>query len=444
MKNCAYNKTAGIFLFFSFSLFLIFTDPCHGGPVKAPYLTDLSTVHKALFLIKNDFIMGDKDEKQLLYGAIKGMLKELDDPYTRFVNPEQFKQSLQEMEGEFGGVGMIITLKDEYITVISPVRGTPAHRNGIISGDRIMAIDGISTEGMGISQVMERLKGQPGSGVNLLVFRPLVDESIEISLCREIIKTNSIDRTGLLSEGIGYIRISSFTSDTASDLDKSLESLKKAGIHSMVLDLRDNPGGLLEAGVDVAQRFLDRGEIVSIKDRYDNITSYTASEPSDDKTALVVLINRGSASASEIVAGALKDNSRAILMGEKSYGKGCVQSVVPLEDGSAVILTTGWYYTPSGASIHELGLEPDFFVSIPDIKKFSKEELASEIKRYEEANNEVVILSQNGILPLIPVGKFDLPLQRAMELLRGSYIMKNVGNVEMKLKEQAFLPGADN
>lgn len=415
-------QTQSLKLLISALLFSMIFNTAIAGKVPLVYLSELSVLQKTLTLIRNEYIESDIDDIQLIESAVQGLLKGLNDPYSRFVNAEQFKLSQEELNGAFGGVGMMVTIREEKASVISPMRGTPAFRAGILPGDYILSIDGESTEDADISWITSRLRGEPDTTVEV-EFKRGEGEPFTVDIVREMVKVHAIDSMGKIEDGIGYVRIATFNEETARDLEEELLLLKKDGVRSLVVDLRNNPGGLLDAAVEVAQLFLDRGEIVSVRDRDNNITSYTATSKGDIYIPIAILINRGSASAAEILTGAIKDNHRGIVIGEKSFGKGCVQSVIPYEDGSAVILTTGWYYTPSGICIHDKGISPDISVDIPDMESLIDSEIEDEKSRAQKDRHRLVVERERGEVPEIIVGPYDTQLQRAVELLKGAAIL---------------------
>jgi len=311
----------------------------------------------------------DADYDELIRHALTGMLQELD-PYSQFLTKDSYEDMKDDTSGHFGGIGIVISMKTGRLTVISPMEDTPGFRAGILSGDIIAEVDGAETREMSLSESVALMRGEPGTDVLLKTVRPSTHEIKEITITREEINVTSVKDAEMLHDAIGYIRITQFNDPTAGALKEELDALIEQGLQGLVLDLRGNPGGLLSAAAGVAELFLPRGDlIVFTKGRNaespqqlftsDGFTHYTAAD-----FPLVILVNGGSASASEIVAGALQDHKRAMLVGEKTFGKGSVQSVRPLEDGSAVKLTTAKYYTPSERVIHDNGIEPDYHVEM--------------------------------------------------------------------------------
>ncbi len=315
--------------------------------------------------VRANYVDADKATyKELIYGALRGMLQSLD-PHSQFMDEKAFASMREDTAGKFGGLGITIGMKDNMLTVITPMEGTPAFRAGLNPGDKIIEINGESTDGIALDDAVKQLRGDPGTMVKIKIFRPKTQLMKEFELERAIINVPSIKDTQVLDGGIGYVRMLQFGEHTADDLQAELDKLKAQDVKALVLDLRNNPGGLLTSAVDVSQKFLKRGSlIVFTRGRDDRMErAYRArARQTFPEVPMVVLINGYSASASEIVAGALQDNQRAILVGEKSFGKGSVQSVLPQDHQVAIRLTTAKYYTPSERIIHENGIEPDVVV----------------------------------------------------------------------------------
>ncbi|NTV42519.1 MAG: S41 family peptidase [Syntrophobacteraceae bacterium] len=304
------------------------------------------------------------EAKKMIYGAINGMLRELD-PHSSFLKPEDYKELQIETKGKFGGLGIEITLRDGVLTVVSPLEGTPADKAGVLANDQIIKIDDQPTQDMSLMEAVQKMRGPKGTKVKLSIIRKGERKALEFELVRDIISIQSV-RARTLESGYGYVRISSFQSGTSNDLRKVLDQLESENhpLLGLVLDLRNDPGGLLDQAVEVSDEFLDEGLIVYTGGRLDSQKMrFEARKNSKPHTyPIAVLVNSGSASASEIVAGALQDHKRAIILGEATFGKGSVQTVIPLNDGSAIRLTTSLYYTPSGRSIQAKGIEPDIIV----------------------------------------------------------------------------------
>ncbi len=340
------------------------------------FYKELALFTNVVSIIKKNYVSEVK-AKPLIYGALKGMLSSLD-PYSQFMNPD-FRKELQiETEGKFGGLGMIITIKDDFLTVVSPLEDTPADRAGIKPGDRIIKIDGeLLTKGITTMEAAKKLRGEKGTAVKLEIMRDKSQQPLKFIIIRDIIKVKSIKNAHLIPETkIGYIRIVEFQQRTAADLKTSLQKLEKEGLEALILDLRNNPGGLLNSAVDVADEFLGKDKlVVSTKGRNpkEKRDYYTRAMPVlPREIPMIILINKGSASASEIVVGAISAWKRGTILGTTSFGKGSVQNIIPLPDGSALKLTIAKYYTPKGICIEKKGIKPDIIVKLPEPKKGEK------------------------------------------------------------------------
>ncbi len=354
--------------------------------VAAGFYRDLSAsneeTYKGLKLFSDVIELIEKnyvdpvETKQLVQKAIQGMVHGLD-PHSAFLPPEAFEELKVDTKGEFGGIGIVITVQKGVLTVISPIEGTPAHKAGVMAGDQIIKVDGESTQDMALWQAVKKMRGPKGTSVLITVKREGASEPIEFKLVRDIIPIISV-KSFMPKPGYGYIRITNFQDNTTEELLETLQELESGDekLKGLILDLRDNPGGLLDQAISVADVFLEKGEIVSIKGRHKRHTkSYEAHPDKTDRVyPMVMLINGGSASASEIVAGALQDHKRALILGTNSFGKGSVQTVETLRDGYGLKFTIARYYTPNGKSIQAEGIIPDVivkqkFVDLEDIKK---------------------------------------------------------------------------
>ncbi len=304
------------------------------------------------------------DDQTALYGAMKGVVEQLNDPYSEFLDPEERAQFDESLEGEFSGVGIEITIEEGVLSVITPLVGTPAEAAGILAGDKILAIDGESTEGITLSEAGFRIRGETGTQVTLTI-RHEDGTILDIPIIRAQITIEPVT-SGTLADGtIGYIRILRFESDTVALLDTALGSFDLEAMTGLVLDLRNDPGGLMPAAISAASRFIDEGIVLRTQDRLSGEKLYWSRGNRVPNLPLVVLINRGSASASEITAGAIRDNNMGVLIGQTSYGKGVFQQLIDFPDGSALKITAGEYYTPAGRVVNKVGLAPDVEVG-PD------------------------------------------------------------------------------
>ena len=300
------------------------------------------------------------DQSESMDSAINGLLQSLD-PYSAYMSPEVFNEMQTETSGEFGGLGIEVSMEAGVVKVISPIDDTPASRAGIKAGDYIVKIDNVQVQGKTLSEAVDLMRGTDGQGIDLTVRRRGVKKALTFNIVREIIQISSV-KSDLLEENIGYIRLTSFNENSGKQIEKEIKKFEKGNnVKSYILDLRNNPGGLLSQAIKISDYFLDNGEIVSTKSRKSSENRKWFAKKGDitNGKTLLVLINYGSASASEIVAGALKDHKRAILLGENSYGKGSVQSIIPLKNDGAIRLTVAKYYLPSGKSISEVGVAPD-------------------------------------------------------------------------------------
>lgn len=380
-------------------------------------------------LIQKNYVE-EANPKELLRGAIKGMLNSLD-PHSSFMTPEQYKEMQVDTKGEFGGIGIQIGVKDSHLTVIAPIEGTPADRAGIKAGDRIVKINGEPTKDMSLQDAVGKMRGSKGTSVTITIIREGITEPKDFTMVRDIIKIKSV-RSKMLEDGIGYIRVSQFQEQTGSDLAEALKGLEKENAHSLVLDLRNNPGGLLNIAVEVTGEFIPPGKlVVFIKGRNGEKSEYvTDAKRPYYNLPMIVLVNEGSASASEIVAGAVQDWGRSIVLGTQTFGKGSVQTVIPLSDGSGLRLTTAKYFTPKGNSIQNTGITPDIIVKVKGIKTQPREKdldhhLTNEQKKDADIKKK---LPEEEVSAGVEdkEGKEDIQLQRAIDVLKGWKVFKGI------------------
>lgn len=316
----------------------------------------------AIGIVKTDYVE-ETDPKKMIYGSLKGMLESLDD-YSQFMEPEEYNEIRVETKGEFGGLGVEISMREGILTVITPIDGTPAQAAGVMPADKIVKIDGKITRDMTMSDAVKLMRGKPGTTVTLTVWREKEERVLDIPIKRAMIQIHSVRKAELIEDKIGYIKLIEFQENTIQDLEDALRKLEKQGMEELILDLRNNPGGILDGALEVSERFLSKDKvIVSIKGRDGKGEEFKSSGRFvHPDYPLIVMVNEGSASASEIVAGAVQDNKRGIILGAKSFGKASVQTVVPLRDGSALRITTAYYYTPSGRLIKSEGIMPDVVI----------------------------------------------------------------------------------
>jgi carboxyl-terminal processing protease len=354
----------------------------------------------------------------LVYSSLKGMVGSLD-PHSEFMDVDDYQQLQNDTEGRFGGLGLVVSMRDSYVTVVAPMEDTPGFRAGILSGDRIIKIDGKSAEKMSLPEAVKLLRGDPGTQVRVTIQRPSSGLTMDFTLKRAIIKVKMVkdingEKEFPLSDGkIGYVRITEFGFQAGEELEAALNKLKAEGMKALIIDLRWNPGGLLDEAVEVCGKFLPRGQlVVTTEGRDPNQNSTRRAEGHGDELngmPMVVLVNLGSASAAEIVTGCLQDLHRAIILGEKTFGKGSVQSIFPLDDGSALKLTTAKYYTPSHKVIHQHGITPDVEVPMTE-----EQEAAVLLKR---APGGLETLSQTNRVRIENL--HDVQFERAEDLLKG-------------------------
>ncbi|MBU1044262.1 MAG: S41 family peptidase [Candidatus Omnitrophica bacterium] len=352
----------------------------------------------AISAIQHDYV-DIVPPKEIIYGALKGMLASLD-PYSQFMDPDSFKELQVETEGEFGGLGIEITLRDNLLTIITPLDGTPADFAGLKAMDRIVKIDDTITKDITLTEAVKLMRGKPSTDVTLTIMRDNEDKLLDFTITRDIIEVKAVRNSQILEDNIGYIKLTDFSEKTKSDLDAALKQLEKEGMDSLIFDLRNNPGGLLISSVETASEFLPTGEmIVYTKGREENQnTEFRATGKSNYKDIpLIVMVNSGSASASEIVAGAIQDHKRGIILGTTSFGKGSVQTVIPLRDGSALRLTTAKYYTPSGRTINEVGVVPDVTVEFEQPKEKKIEQVKKDKEVFDKIENDEKAKSEKNI-----------------------------------------------
>ena len=401
-------------------------------------LDELRTFTEVFAKVKNDYVES-VDDRQLLENAIRGMLEGLD-PHSAYLDKEAYTELQEGTTGEFGGLGIEVGMEDGFIKVISPIDDTPAQRAGIQSGDLIIRLDEQSVKGMSLEDAVKMMRGKPGSDIVLTVVREGEEKPLSITVTRDIITVKSV-RGKTLEPGYAYIRISNFQSHTAEDLRKSVEKLKKENndaLNGLILDLRNNPGGILNAAVGVSDLFLDSGLIVYTEGRINDSKLRFTAKPSDilRNAPIIVLVNGGSASASEIVAGALQDHERAIIMGERTFGKGSVQTILPMTDDSALKLTTARYYTPSGRSIQASGIVPDIVIQNVRVEgtvdtqsgQIKEADLSGHLENGQKKQNATQSKNKDKKDKEPSLVETDYQLYEALNVLKGLAIhMKKVG-----------------
>ncbi len=389
--------------------------------IKDDTYKELSLFADALTVIQSQYV-DESTPKDLIYGALKGMLSSLD-PYSEFLKPQEYKELKADTEGRFGGVGMEITLKDGLVTVVSPLEDTPAWNAGIKAGDKIVKINDEIIKDFTLTDAVRLLRGDPGTEVKITAWRQKEKKMLDFKIVRAMIKIEDIKNVRIIDDsGIGYIRLVEFSEETPGDLTEALDSLLEQGMKGLILDIRYNPGGLLDVAARVTERFLSKDKVIVItrgRGSLQNLEFRSRKTSKYSELPMVVLINEGSASGSEILAGALQDYKRAIVIGEKTFGKGSVQTVVPLSDGSAIKLTTSKYFTPLGRSIHGEGISPDIEIVYEQITKKESEE-----NELPEEVTETFELKEDSDDPFLKQYESDNQLIRAVDILRGVLIYK--------------------
>lgn len=403
---------------------LFFGYKLYSSPSEKPQEEDgYASIYKLMFVInkvRKDYVDPEKvTYKNIIRGALKGILRELD-PFCSYMEPESFKNMVEENEGkEFGGVGMMVSYRDGMLVVIAPFDDGPAFKAGIKPGDIILEIDGKQTSGMNLDECVKMLKGEPGTKVELEVLREDSENSIQITITRENIELSSVNGSKIIEDGIGYLRITQFNIPLAPKLDEELKKLSEKGMNALIIDLRGNPGGLLNSAIEVCSRFIETGKLVvstaaknqKNENQFKALNCKKYLDSGEKGLPMVILVDQNSASASEIFAGCMKDYKRAVLIGAKTFGKGSVQTIMPLpDDAGAIRLTTAKYYTPNKLQIHEHGIEPDINVPLT--------------RRQMEAIYTQRLSYPGVVKPDGHNSVTDIQLERAVEVIKGIRIYK--------------------
>lgn len=368
----------------------------------------------------------DVKSKELIYGAMKGMIQSLD-KYSEFMDPETYTEMKVETEGEFGGIGIEIAIKDDILTVIAPIEDTPAYKAGLKAGDRIVKIDKDITRGITLLEAVKKLRGKPGTQIPVTILRESEGKILDFTITRDIIKVKSIRKAEILEDKIGYIRLSVFQERSAKDFEDALAELEKKGMDSLILDLRNDPGGLLNVAADVTGKFLPAGEMIVYtkgRDKRQDMEFRAKDKKPRTEYPLAILVDQGSASGSEIVAGAIQDHKRGIIVGTKTFGKASVQTVIPLSDGSALRLTTSKYYTPSGRSIHGQGIIPDIVIEREEKPKEESKAKPEEVFEKLEETPPPAAKKEEAQKPSVKKEEYDNQLQRAVDVIKTIKIYK--------------------
>ena len=388
---------------------------------------ELRTFTEVMSMVKKYYVEEVKT-KDLVNGAIKGMLTSLD-PHSSFMTPDAYKEMQVDTKGEFGGLGIQIGMKDSILTVIAPIEDTPAFKAGIKAGDKIFKINNESTKDMTLQDAVSKMRGVPKTPVTLSILREGWKDTKDFTIVRDIIKIKSV-KSKVLDDHIGYIKLSQFQEQTADDLAAAIKQLNDSKVTSLILDLRNDPGGLLNSAIDVTSQFLPKGKlVVYTKTRSGEKSEFFTSGENTFTPPMIVLVNQGSASASEIVAGALKDWNRAAILGTQTFGKGSVQTVIPLSGGAGLRLTTAKYYTPKGTSIQNTGITPDIVVKltakngIKEHRVLREKDLEGHLKNEQK---ESIPDGEEETAPLEIDEKDDIQLQRAMDILKTWDVFKSL------------------
>ncbi len=392
----------------------------------------LKVFSDVLTIVQKNYVE-ETNAEDLIYGAINGMLRTLD-PHSSFMRPDFYKELQVETKGSFGGLGIEITMKKGILTIVSPIEDTPAFRVGLKAGDKIVKIEDETTENMTLLDAVKKMRGPAGTEVTISIMREGFLEPQDFTITREIIHIKSVKYKSLEEGTIGYIRLSQFQEDTGAEFQKALATLEEGDtpLRGLVIDLRNNPGGLLDQAVQVSDEFLEEGLIVYTQGKLEGQQMSFTAQPNENQHdyPIIVLVNGGSASGSEIVAGALQDHNRAVILGTTTFGKGSVQTIIPLEDGSGLRLTTARYYTPSGRSIQATGIVPDVVVKnqtfhIPEDKKalqmIKEKDLKGHFEPEGEAEETATLEEETGEAEKEPE---DIQLDRAVQLLQSWHIFK--------------------
>ncbi len=446
-KPISRNRWRAVALVLCFSLLTIIGIADKNSAQDNPY-EKLKIFTDILKIVENNYVE-EVDQEELYNGAIWGMLRNLDS-HSSYMIPDAYKEMQVETKGSFGGLGIEITIKNNRLTVVSPIEGTPAYQAGIKSGDWIVKVDGDSTKDMSLMDAVKKIRGPKGAEIIISVMRKGFNRPKDFKIIREVIQIKNIT-SEMFENGIGYIKIRQFQERSAEELDEALSKLQEDNMQALILDLRNNPGGLLDMAISVADRFLEKDKlIVSTKGRSLNQNKeYKAQLDLDETYPMVVMVNSGSASAAEIVAGAIKDHGRGVILGTRSFGKGSVQTVIQLSDGSGLRLTTAYYYTPNGTNIHAKGIEPDvtveeyamitnkkeYTIREKDLRQFKGNNHHEDLKPEENTDDEEIIDEDYSIDEpeedateddkVKTEEKTDFQLTRSIEILKANLIFQS-------------------
>ncbi len=425
------KKRIGILLFIvvlvASAAFIVGAQDAKKEPTSEDLFKQIQILSDSITLVMGDYVE-PVEPKDLIHGAIKGLMNTLDG-YSQFLDEDSFREITEETKGQFGGIGIEIGMRDKLLTVIAPMEDTPAFEAGLKSGDKVVKIDDKVTRDMTLDEAVKMLRGQPGEKVEISVVREDVDEVLDFTITRAIIKLKSIKEVKIVDEGVGYVKIGEFQERTAQDLRDTIKGLQKVGAKSIIIDIRNNPGGLLESAVDVSEHFLQPGEMIVYTEGRDpkkRMEFKAKKKALFPEITLVILVNKGSASAAEILAGAIKDNNRGVIIGTTTFGKGSVQTVIPLRDKSALRLTTAAYYTPAGNDIREKGIDPDIVVErINPTKEKNDDKEVQKAKVFDKIEDKKDEKPEDK-----KEEKYDNQLQAAIDILKSHKIFDKTKETE--------------
>ena len=399
-------------------------------PAQEPVAVDELALIREIITILEMTHLEEVDHQELMEGAYRGILEELGDPQAGYLDSEEYENLLVQTEGTYGGIGIEVFYDDGYVTVVAPIAGTPGEEAGLSSGDRILAVDGTNLVDEGLNKAVSLMRGEPGTDLVLEVERPSVDEILEFEITRAQVELESVEFE-MLDNHTGYIKLTSFTETSSREFSEALEQLEEEGLEKLVLDLRDNPGGLLTAAIEIADLLMPEGPITHVTDGKETVETYR-SETEGLNIPMVAIVNQSSVSASEVLAGALQDSGTATLIGKQTFGKASVQNISELSDGSALRHTVATYETPDRRKIHEEGLTPDFEVDPPELVRLATEPISIKLAEDDEGDEVETLqglLSELGFYGHEITGYFDNNTTRALEDFQAERDIETTGEM---------------
>ncbi|ACB85759.1 S41 family peptidase [Natranaerobius thermophilus] len=391
---------------------------------------DLELLEDVLGILENKYLE-EVDRGELMEGALEGMLETLDDPQTNYLTPRDYQDLMVRTEGSYGGIGIEVFMDEDYVTIVAPISGTPGEEKGLRSGDRIISIDGDDIVGIDLQDAVDKMRGEPGSTVEIEIERPGLDENMEFEITRQDIEIETVNHE-MKENDLGYIEITNFSQTTGEEFSEAITELEQGDMEGLVLDLRDNPGGLLNAAIEVGQEIVPAGPIVHVVGRQDTLETHESFGDGVDYP-MVVLVNQNSASASEILAGALQDTETATIAGSTTFGKASVQNVEPLAHGGALQYTMAKYQTPDGRDIHEEGLNPDVEIDPPKILELTRQPISTDLSmgdEGEEVETLQSILKELDYFTEEVTGEFDEHTRDALEKFQQARGISATGEME--------------